>query len=227
MSMIDPADDRVLVAYADGELGVMESIAVEAALERDPALRARLTDLRDSAILLRVAYGPVADEAVPVHLRALVEAAPVTGGAAAANDNAAGRSWRKLPRVAAAVALLLAGAAGGWMAGTQRGSSQMAQLDTAMQVAATMLMQRSLENLVSGASDIWRDPQSDATLAVTPVRTFKDSDDRYCREYRETLTRGGEQVLLRLGVACRDGQGRWNSRFHVVPGADPPEELAH
>lgn len=227
MGMVDPADDRVLVAYADGELGVMESIAVEAALERDAALRARLADLRASAILLRAAYGPVADEAVPAHLRALVEAVPVTGGAVAANDNAAGRSWRMLPRVAAAVALLLAGAAGGWMAGTQRGSSQVAQLDTATQVAATMLMQRSLENLVSGASDVWRDPQSGATLAVTPVRTFKDSDDRYCREYRETLSRGGEQVLLRLGVACRDGQGRWHSRFHVVPGADPPEELAH
>jgi len=80
---------------------------------------------------------------------------------------------------------------------------------------------------VSGASDIWRDPRTGDTLAVTPVRTFKDSDDRYCREYRETLTRESERILLRLGVACRDSGGRWNARFHVVPGADPPEELAH
>jgi surface antigen len=239
MGMIDPTDDRVLVAYADGELGVMEAIAVEAALERDPMLQARLADLRDSAALLRSAYGPVVDEAVPAHLRALVEAVPVDGPVGAsspvsspANDNTAGAGWagfglRGFMRVAAAVALVLAGAAGGWVAGTQRGPARMVELDSGAQAAATMLMQRSLENLVSGASDIWRDPQSGATLAVTPVRTFKDSDDRYCREYRETLSRGGEQVLLRFGVACRDGQGRWNSRFHVVPGADPPEELAH
>jgi surface antigen len=229
--MIDPTDDRVLVAYADGELGVMESIVVEGALEHDAPLRSRLADLRDSAALLRAAYGPVAEEAVPAHLRALVEAAPVTmpanAVAAPANDNAAGRSWPLLLRAAAAVVLLLAGAAGGWVAGTQRGPAQVADLDAVTKAAAAMLVQRSLENLVSGASDLWRDPQSGATLAVTPVRTFKDSDDRYCREYRETLSRGGEHVRLRLGVACRDEQGRWNSRFHVVPGADPPEELAH
>jgi len=231
---IDPADDRILVAYADGELGVVESLAVEAALERDPALRDKVGALRETAALLRDAYAPLLREAVPGPIRALVEAAPASAEDTPDNVIYPARfGWRAAPamraltRIAAALALVVAGAAAGWVAAGQRAPEQLAagQLDAAIQSAAVALVQRTLENRVSGASDVWRDPGSGATLAVTPVRTFKDGDDRYCREYRETVSRGGEQVLLRFGVACRDDSGHWKARFHVVPGDDPPDAL--
>jgi len=239
MNGIDPADDRILVAYADGELGVMESLAVEAALERDPALREKVGALRETAALLRDAYAPLLREVVPIPIRALVEAAPVSAEDTPGNVIYPARfGWRAAPamraltRIAAALALVVAGAAAGWVAAGQRGPSHLAaaqlavgQLDAAIQSAAVALVQRTLENRVSGASDVWRDPGSGATLAVTPVRTFKDGDDRYCREYRETVSRGGEQVLLRFGVACRDDAGHWKARFHVIPGDDPPDAL--
>jgi surface antigen len=190
--------------------------------------------------MLRAAYRPVLVEPLPANLLALVEAAPVRAGPmqpppVAVNDNAAGtgfRAWGAMhafTRIAAALVLLLSGAAGGWFAAGRHGAqiTAAAPMDAVVETAASVLVQRTLENIVSGASDIWRDPRTGDTLSVTPVRTFKDSVDRYCREYRETLTRDGERTLLRLGVACRDPGGRWNARFHVVPGADPPEELAH
>lgn len=235
MTGIDPHDDRVLVAYVDGELGVMDALAVETALERDAVLRGKVADLRASADLLRAAYGSVARQALPTAVLALIDAAPVVAPSPAVNDNVkpeggwAARRYQVFGRIAAALVLVLAGAAGGWLAAGRGGvdKAAAARMDVVAEAAAAMLVQRALENIVSGASDVWRDPRSGATVAVTPVRTFKDGDDRYCREYRETLTRGGEHILLRLGVACRDAGGRWNSRFHIVPGADPPEGLAH
>lgn len=229
MSDMSVTDDRMLVAYVDGELGVMETVAVEAALTRDPALREKVRLLRDSALLLREAYAPMLAEKLPAELLALVEAADPDN----VNSNVVPlwrfAAWRAQPgarllfRLAASVILVCVGAAGGWMAAGQR--TKDVGMDAALQAAATVLVQRTLENMVSGTSDVWRDPRSNATLSVTPVRTFKDGDDRYCREYRETVSRGSEHVFLRVGVACRDAEGRWQARFHVIPGSDPPEGL--
>jgi anti-sigma factor RsiW len=50
--------DEMLVAYADGELGVEEFAAVEAYLETDPVARDKVRALRETSVLLRAAYAP-------------------------------------------------------------------------------------------------------------------------------------------------------------------------
>lgn len=60
--------DEVLVAFLDGELDETRFTEVEMWLDRDPALRARLTKLNETTALVREAFEEVLREPVPVHL---------------------------------------------------------------------------------------------------------------------------------------------------------------
>ena len=61
-----------LHAYADGQLSPERAAQVGDALEREPALAARLTDIRQQSAMLRAALDPWLDDALP---RELVDAA--------------------------------------------------------------------------------------------------------------------------------------------------------
>ncbi len=53
-----PIDDELLSAYLDGQVSSTERAAVEAAIATDPAVRARLNDLRATVTLLRALPQP-------------------------------------------------------------------------------------------------------------------------------------------------------------------------
>jgi len=86
-----PIDDDDLHAYADGRLDEARAAAVAAHLEGHPEHAARIADYRRIDAALREAYG--------------------------APDEARGRARRRWLPVAAALAGLVVGAAGGWWAG--------------------------------------------------------------------------------------------------------------
>jgi anti-sigma factor RsiW len=67
-----PLTDDDLHAYADGQLSPERAAQVGDALEREPALAARLTDIRQQSAMLRAALDPWLDETLP---RELVDAA--------------------------------------------------------------------------------------------------------------------------------------------------------
>ncbi|MGI8856549.1 MAG: anti-sigma factor family protein [Thermomicrobiales bacterium] len=54
-----PIDDELLSAYLDGQVSPDERVTVEAAIAADPAVRARVTDLRATVALLRALPQPV------------------------------------------------------------------------------------------------------------------------------------------------------------------------
>ena len=54
----------------------------------------------------------------------------------------------------------------------------------------------------------WRNADSGAAFAVTPVRTYENDRGAYCREYEGYALRG-EQSYVSRGVACRQGDGAW------------------
>lgn len=105
--MSDPArDDADLHAYADGQLAPGRVEALEAALGRDPALAARVADIRQQSAALRSALDPVLSEPIPDRLLA------------AATAPSRVRTWpqrllRGMPAFAAA-AMLVVGVAIGW-----------------------------------------------------------------------------------------------------------------
>ena len=56
---------------------------------------------------------------------------------------------------------------------------------------------------------------STTTILVTPVRTFRVEDGRWCREYlvRESLSGRSE---ARRAVACREPKGRWTTQLVIL-----------
>ena len=97
--------DDDLHAYADGQLAPERAQAFEQALARDPALAARVAEIRAQNAWLRAGLDAVMDEPLP---QRLIDAA----------RPAAARSrvphW--IGAAAASVALLAVGVAGGWYA---------------------------------------------------------------------------------------------------------------
>lgn len=106
--------DAELHAYLDGELSDERRREVERMIADDPMLDARLQAYRAQQRLLHDAFDPVLDEAVPARLLAVASPAASPDPLAARRDAAA---WTARPswRIAAAVALLIAGGLVGWI----------------------------------------------------------------------------------------------------------------
>ena len=54
----------------------------------------------------------------------------------------------------------------------------------------------------------WNNPESGNSGSVTPVREGKDTSNRYCREYQQTIYVGGKQETG-YGIACKQSDGTW------------------
>lgn len=99
-----PITDAELNAYVDGALDADRRAAVEAHLADTPRDRARVVAWQEQAETLRALYAHVADEPVPARLSPRRIAAERRHG-----------MLRALTAVAAALVLVLAGGAGGWI----------------------------------------------------------------------------------------------------------------
>ena len=65
-----------------------------------------------------------------------------------------------------------------------------------------------LEKSRSGEGRTWRNPDNGHHGYVTAKKAYKDSDDRYCREYTHKVTIGGKTETA-YGTACRQEDGSW------------------
>ncbi|CCQ73344.1 RT0821/Lpp0805 family surface protein [Magnetospira sp. QH-2] len=215
-------DDSLLVAYVDGELDSNTIREVEAALATDPEARQMVRALRESASMLQAAMNDPLHEAVPDRLLVALEqphAAPImpTGTPPAlrsANDN-----WRIPSAVAAMALLLFVGLGSGWYAADLRDESMAARLAALEHQDARLREQarlQILETMVSGQSGEWYNPDSGNRGTISPVRTYKDKKDRYCREFREQLDVDGRRETL-FGVACREKESGWTPIMEVRP----------
>jgi anti-sigma factor RsiW len=101
-----------LSAYLDGELSPEDSAALDARLEADPALRAELDALKAANAAAEEDFAALLGQPVPLAIARAVEAAPAPQAARAAPGPRPPR-WRAL---AASLALIAFGAAGGYLA---------------------------------------------------------------------------------------------------------------
>ncbi len=92
----------------------------------------------------------------------------------------------------------------GGLIGSEIGRS----LDRADREMMYRTTQRALETQPSGASSTWRNPDSGHSGVVTPQPAYQDSSGRYCREYRQSVTIGGDRQEA-YGTACRQPDGTW------------------
>ncbi|MDX2275504.1 MAG: NepR family anti-sigma factor [Hyphomonadaceae bacterium] len=188
-------DDRVLMAFAYGELSPEDAARVAAAVEQDAELAARVARFRNVRTALRKVYDSVAEEPVPERLRALLgdvarnEPPPVVASSPA----------RKLSPMAWAMiaAALIVGVLAGRLA-----TPEPLFVRAPSGLAAGAALSRALEEKLS------------AEAAVDGLRlggSFYGGDDGVCR----TFTADGVS-----GIACKQSDG-WVIRFAVSDGEGP------
>jgi len=208
-----------LVAYVDGQLDQSETARVEAALAGDPEARETVRRLRESAELLRSAFNEPLNTPVPARVLEAIHAAAAERAAGQAREGGSG-TWRSPWPVAlaASLAMLIVGLGGGLLLVDYRVEQEIARLRAvgqADQRVREAALFEALETHVSGEAFAWRNPDSGKTGEITPVRTFKNRDGRWCREYTavEALDDNAE---IRRAIACRAPEGQWKTRLVLI-----------
>jgi surface antigen len=106
-----------------------------------------------------------------------------------------------------------AGAGGGWIAGASImgalvGGAIGNRLDARDKRMAAEAAQRAFEQNQAGQASVWRNPDSGNSGSITPTKTYQLANGQYCREYKQTITIGG-QPNQAYGTACRQPDGSW------------------
>lgn len=95
----------------------------------------------------------------------------------------------------------------GVLLGTLVGSEIGKSLDKADMAYANRANDRA-HTAPLGESIAWNNPDSGNSGSVTAVRDGKDVNNRYCREYQQTIYVGGQQETG-YGIACKQPDGTW------------------
>lgn len=194
---------QLITAYHDGELDPVRVHAVRSMLKQDAEARAYLEELQGLDKVLCGAFGPIADAGVPPSFRPLVR-----------------KSWRTSPMrffvpLAVAASLVLVAVL---VVRQNAVDEQMHEQLMQMQRQIAALKNQTLENLPSGSAASWEGPGGLARAQVTPLKTYRAKDNRFCREYEERIE-DARGVEMRRGIACRVGKSDWPDLTQALPGA--------
>ena len=205
-------DSMTLMAYADGELAAPEQAEVEQAIGTDPQLREQLQQLQQLDSLVGAAFNQPLNERQP-SLRALdtrlsSDSTEQPRTDALNNDQLRSKLWfgsleRFAPQLGAAALLvmMLGVGAGSWY---QKQSAQQQLLSQQQRIEQAI--NQALESHLSGDPLQWSSEQASQQGTITPVRTYRNDQGQFCREFIDQRQQAG-QVSEQRGVACRDQQG--------------------
>jgi hypothetical protein len=204
-------DDRILMAFAYGELSPEDTARIAEALEGDPELAARVERFRHTRAALRTVYDSVAAEPIPEHLRALLgdvataePPPPLLPPSPPIMPHMPARRRLALPALAwaAIAAALIMGVIAGRLA-----TPEPLFVQGEGQLRAGLALSRALNDRLS------TDP------VVSGVRlggSFYAGGDGACRTFTQ------ESVS---GIACREGEN-WTIRFTTSRGEGPDPAAA-
>ncbi len=198
--------DEMLSAFLDGELGTSQTDEVRAALDNDPALRARLNQFRQADRSMRQATSKAADRRLPQSVMALM-----AGDRYAANDLEGHRRHRgdggrfRPTAMAASIALVVGLTTGALYQGALLGDPPYGTPAIAARIVPGEPLFAALETSPSGATvDL-----EDVASKVQPVLSFASVSGEPCRELEFT----NPNDVVRA-VACRE-QNAWRIDFAV------------
>ena len=203
--------DETIMAFADGELGEPDRSAVEQAMQRDPALAAKVARhqaLRDQVF---AAFAGILDEPVPARLRPATRSAKVVHldsvRAARHQPPAAERPPRRWawPEWGALAAMLVLGVLGGSIGLAKwQGDGALVVAQGNGVLSARGVLDKALTQQLAAA------PPAKSPVAIGV--SFVAKDGTYCRSFR---------LASAAGLACRDGK-QWNIPVIADTGAATP-----
>jgi surface antigen len=196
-------DDITLSSYVDGELDAETMRDVEAFVEADRNARSYVVNAIKTTARLRAFGNQVIHEEVPEHLVSAIRSQP------------AKMARRKtviepLFRMAAAILLILVGFGTGSII-QRNGNQQAPMLSTPLTAQYGHVVNQALEYNLSGTPRQWQAPEGPVIVMVTPVKTYRDKDGLYYREYRLEVSARQERQQIN-GLAYRTANGRWKTK---------------
>ena len=93
------------------------------------------------------------------------------------------------------------------IAGTMLGGMMGGEIGRQMDENDRYRANRALETAPTNRTTTWSNPDTGTDYAVTPTRTYFESDQP-CREYRTEAWIGGKKETV-YGTACRQADGSW------------------
>ena len=96
----------------------------------------------------------------------------------------------------------------GTLVGAGLGNSVGQSLDRADQLYMARTSETAFEQVSTGQTSTWVNPDSGHSGTVTPTRTYQAQGGQYCREFQQTVTVGGDTQEA-YGTACRQEDGSW------------------
>ncbi len=147
------------------------------------------------------------------------QAAPqrVIESAFAARGRRAASPWRVALPIAASILTAIVVGAGAVLVADRRAEDTAGRLVAAFardQQLRAAAFTEALDRTMSGRSIAWQNPDSGSSGTVTPLRSFRSVDGRWCREYEQFLIAPGGHERI-TGIACRVAGG-W------LPTTEPP-----
>ena len=198
--------DEQLLRYADGEADVEEIRAMEARLANDPDARTTVERLVGQRRLIKAVF------------QSIETSHPIDGLAATIRAQLKRKSeprgrrfgtWA-LPLAASLLFAVISGVSGFYIADqrTDRVTAGVLAAQARDRSLLATAFEEALEEHISGDAVSWSNLESGAAGSVTPLRTFRNTDGQWCREFRsETTDRLGQET--RIGIACRQAQAGW------------------
>jgi hypothetical protein len=193
-------DERTLSAYLDGELDDAAMQEVDEFLQQEAKAREYVLNATRATAFLKADSNAILHAEVPAHLIADVK-------------SHGERGERRKPvvqnlfRIAAAIILVLFG----YGAGNLLMKNQLGHLPVSVGPVLKQyghVVDAALEHNLSGTPRKWSEPQQPTMIMVTPVKTYRDSQNIYYREYRlEVIAENQHQQVN--GLAYRSGGGKW------------------
>jgi surface antigen len=198
---MDPQRRLRLMRLADGERIADDPAAPIGGLPPDEA--AYVAELATQRALLRAAFPSTANGLEPA--RRTIEAALTA-------RRRSRRMWQVALPLAASVLVAMVTAGGAILVTERRAEERAARIIA--QVARDQLLRgaalaEALDRTVSGETVAWRNPDSGSSGTVTPLRTFRARDGRWCREYEQAIDGPGGPERV-VGIACREAD-TWRS----------------
>lgn len=187
---------ELITAYHDGELGPDASAQARRVLQSDPEAHAYYEALRRSDEILHRAFEPILSKPIPKGIDKVLKRLD--------HRHHYGR-W--VPMALAASVTLIAVL----LIRQEQFDRQLNDQFAEMQQEIIQLRNQTLENTPSGISASWVTRSGGSRVEVTPVKSYRTKDNRYCREYEERIT-DTEGVEIRRGIACRTGKANWPDR---------------
>jgi len=216
--MTDRIDDAMLLAYADGELDPETCRQMERQIARDPDTAERVAGFRQDASMLKAAFQHVLYQSPAPEAFAHTATTPsrmphpVTPKCVPRGTNF---GWAM---AAGLSALMVGGFVGHQLAESDQHSlfQQLGVPTPGDHQTMNKALSVSLESSASGTATPWRNPDTGHAGEVMPVRTFKNKNGQFCREFIDTSSVFGTDRESG-GVACRGADGAWKVRVRYLP----------